>query len=93
MDRQELIECLADEEHVSWAGWTAYLFEKCEHNPDGSLTIPSGYVAGLQKQIDMPYAELTEQEKQLDRDEVEHILSIIDEYIHSSAIDISEYKE
>src|SRR6267143_1333503 len=83
MTEQELIEALADKEHAGWSSYMAYLFSKLESNPDGSLTIPAGYVAALQIQIDTPYAELSEQEKQGDRDEVAHILPIIQEYAHS----------
>jgi len=80
MTKEELIEQLSAAEHSSWACWMQYLFSRCEVNPDGSLTIPSGYVAALQKQIDTPYAKLSEREKQSDRDEVAHILPIIEEY-------------
>jgi hypothetical protein len=80
MKKDELIEQLAEKEHVSWANWMAYFFSKCEHNPDGSLTVPSGYVAALQKQIDASYADLSEQEKQYDKDEVAKILPIIEKY-------------
>lgn len=84
MTQEELIEKLADKEHASWANWMKYLFSKCEHTPGGSLIIPPGYVASLQIQIDSPYADLPEQEKQYDRDEVAHILPIIEEYAQST---------
>jgi hypothetical protein len=77
MTQENLIELLADKEHDSWSRWMQYLFSKCEVNPDGSLTIPSGYVAALQKQIDTPYSQLSEREKQYDRDEVALILPIM----------------
>ncbi|SRR6266550_48875 len=80
MTKDELIEKLAEKEHASWARWMAYLFSKCEDNPDGSLTIPSAYVTSLQSQIDASYADLSEQEKQYDKDEVAHILPIIEKY-------------
>jgi len=80
MTKEELIEQLADKEHESWALWQQYLFSKCEPNPDGSLTIPYSSVAHWQRQIDTPYAKLSEREKQSDRDEVAHILPIIEEY-------------
>lgn len=80
MTEQELIEALADKEHASWAAWMAYLLGNLKRNDDGSLTIPSSYVEAFQRQINTPYAEMTEAEKQLDRDEVEHILPIIREY-------------
>lgn len=82
MTKDELVEQLADKEHESWARWMAYLFSRCEPNSDGSLHVPSDYVASLQKQIDASYAELSEQEKQYDRDEVACIMPIIEEYVY-----------
>lgn len=80
MSEAELIELLADKEHASWARWMAYLFSKCEAHSDGSLTIPGGYVANLLRQTVLPYEQLTEHEKQGDRDEVAHILPIVQRY-------------
>ena len=82
MTKEELVEKLADKERASWARWMAYLFSKCEDNPDGSITIPARLVDRWQRQIDTPYAELTEQEKQSDRDEVSYIMPIIEEYVY-----------
>jgi len=80
MDKQELIEQLAEKEHASWARWMSYVFELCGTSTHGIVAIPAGLVARWQKQIETPYAELSEQEKQSDRDEVTHILPIIEEY-------------
>jgi hypothetical protein len=80
MSEQELIELLADKEHASWARWMAYLFRICRKERDGSITIPPELVVHWQIQIDTPYSELTEREKQSDRAEVAHILPIIREY-------------
>src|SRR5258708_4512087 len=86
---QELIEQLADKEHASWARWMRYLFNVCEAysivDPDGftrykGVLIPAELVERWEQQIDTPYAELSEQEKQSDRNEVAHILPIIKEY-------------
>lgn len=90
MDKQELIEALADAEHSSWSRWMAWFFEGCKEQEDGSLSIASDYVAALKKQIAMPYAELSEREKQLDRDEVAHILPIIREYAIAQCGDSGE---
>jgi hypothetical protein len=84
MSEQELIELLADMEHAGWARWMRYLFSKCDVYSDGDghkhLTIPHELVDHWQRQIDTPYSELTEREKESDRAEVAHILPIIREY-------------
>jgi len=80
MTEQELIEKLSAAEHASWARWMKYLFSLCILQNDGTLTIPVDRVAWWQKEIDTPYAELTEELKQFDRDEVAHILPIIHDY-------------
>lgn len=86
MSKEELIEQLADKEHASWARWMTYLFSKC-HRPENvsiekqwDLIIPAELVERWQRQVDTPYAELSEREKQSDRDEVVQILPIIEEY-------------
>ena len=86
MTEQELIEQLADKEHASWARWMQYLFSKCIRQYDGSFVIRRELAERWQRQVEMPYAELTEQEKQSDRDEVAHILPIIDEHMKQSAL-------
>ncbi len=77
MTEQELIEALADKEHDSWSHWQAYLFSRCDKATDGSLIIPAALVKRWQRQIATPYEELTEQEKQSDRNEVAQILPLI----------------
>lgn len=81
MDRQRLIEQLAEKEHASWARWMHYLFSKCESLPDGSVVIPSELVTRWKRQTYTPYEKLSEREKQSDRDEVAHILPIIEAYV------------
>jgi hypothetical protein len=76
----DFIEELADKEHASWGRWMQYLFSKSEGHGDGSITIPASLALRWFRQADTPYAELSEQEKQSDRDEVAHILPIIKKY-------------
>ena len=80
MSEQELIEALADKEHVSWARWMDYLFSKCTSTARGDAIIPVDLALRWRRQASTPYAELSEKEKQSDRDEVLHILPIIKEY-------------
>ncbi len=80
MDETELVEALADKEHASWARWMHYLFTRCYETYDGNYVIPRELVDRWRRQKNTPYAELSEQEKQSDRDEVAYILPIIKEY-------------
>lgn len=80
MEREELIEQLAEKEHGSWSHWMKYLFSKCMANADGSMTIPVELVDRWQGQAGTPYADLSEREKQSDRNRVALILPIIEEY-------------
>jgi hypothetical protein len=81
MTEAELIELLAAKEHESWARWQLYLFTKCYETYDGNYVIPVELVDRWRRQINTSYAELTEQEKQSDRDEVAHILPIIQAWV------------
>jgi hypothetical protein len=74
-----LIEQLAHYEHESWARWMQYLFSKCIRDEDDDYVIPRALVERWQRQADTPYAELSEQEKESDREEVRRILPIIQE--------------
>jgi hypothetical protein len=81
MTESELVELLAEKEHESWSRWMAYLFSRCTRNQDDSFTIFTDFSERWTQQIATPYSGLSEQEKQSDRDEVTHILPIINKYI------------
>jgi hypothetical protein len=73
----ELTEKLAGIEHERWSHWQRYVHGKCERKPDGSLVIPSELVAQWERQIETPYANLSESEKESDRDQVRRYLAIV----------------
>jgi len=75
---QELIELLAEKEHISWSKWMDYILSTGTLNKDGSVTFSKERVSGWKRQIVTPYTLLSEEEKQYDRDEVYHILPIIE---------------
>ncbi len=85
MTEQELIEQLADKEHAGWAHWQAYLFSVCERASDGSMSIPTALVKRWQRQIDTPYVQLSEREKQSDRNEAAKILPIIRAFVQGQS--------
>jgi hypothetical protein len=77
---KELCERLASLEHERWSRWMRYMFECGVLNPDGSWTMPAEKVARWHRQMSTPYADLTEQEKESDRIEVEHTIVAIRDY-------------
>lgn len=94
MTRDDLIEQLADIEHQRWADWQKYVHSRC-HTPDElDLTeesgcylnheyriIPSEWVERWERQITTPYAELSEPEKQSDREQVARYWPLIVEFV------------
>jgi hypothetical protein len=50
---------------------------QCEPKDDGSLVIPAELVARWTKQMDTSYSELSEHEKESDREQVRRYLPLI----------------
>lgn len=73
----ELVEKLAEIEHSRWSHWQRYVHGKCERRSDGSLVIPRELAERWQRQLETPYSDLTDAEKQSDRDQVQHYLPIL----------------
>ena len=79
IEQDSLIELLAEKEHESWSRWMQQLFLKCSILSDGSYVIPVAMVRRWQWQMNTPYAQLSEEEKQLDRNEIIHLLPILEQ--------------
>lgn len=75
--RKELLDELAAVEHERWSHWQRYLHSKCVPADDGSLTIPAELVARWTAQMRMPFAELSEAEKESDREQVRTTIEVI----------------
>ena len=75
-----MIEELAADEHASWARWMYYLFSKCLMTGGGDYVIPLSLALRWQYQAMTHYNDLSEQEKEYDREEVKHILPIIERH-------------
>lgn len=93
----ELREALAAYAHEAWAHWMRYLFSKCINGPADSKTpiggtrpqvIPVASVERWQRQMDTPYAELSEAEKESDREQADKILKVLN-YIREDPSDIN----
>lgn len=74
----DLVEELAAVEHERWSHWQRYLHKQCVPGPDGSLTIPANLVSQWTRQINTAYAQLSEKEKDSDREQVWRYLPIIE---------------
>jgi hypothetical protein len=75
----ELLDKLAEIEHERWSHWQRYLHSQCEHAPDGSLVLPSTLVDRWTRQMDAPFADLTDAEKNSDREQVLRYLPVIED--------------
>lgn len=73
----DLREALSDESHEIWSSWTRWQFSVCTQNEDGSLTIPASLVERWTRQMNTPYADLTEREKDSDREQADKILTVL----------------
>lgn len=71
------IDLLAAVEHQRWAHWQRYMHGKGRTLADGSLLLPADLLARWETQIETPFDELTEDEKESDRDQVRHYFSAI----------------
>jgi hypothetical protein len=74
-----MLESLSKYSHDSWSGWMKYLFEKSVLNSDGTVTIPKWAVDRWKRQFDTEYIDLSEEEKESDREQARKIIRIIEE--------------
>jgi len=74
---EAIMEELAAIEHERWAHWQRYMHSKAERLDDGSLRIPVDLVARWESQIARPYAQLEDEEKESDREQVRRYLARI----------------
>jgi len=79
-----LLEELAAVEHERWSHWQRYLHSRCVPGPDGSLTIPAALVSRWSAQMSTDYADLTEAEKNSDREQVLRYLPVIGSALRSA---------
>ena len=70
MTEDDLFEKLAAIEHQRWADWQRYVHGQSTKQQNGSLLIPFDLVERWTRQINTDYADLSEAEKEADRDQV-----------------------
>jgi len=83
--RNKIREKLASVIHDIWASWMKYLFSQCVVDDwtlpktsgyEGRWIIPHDQVVKWHRQIETPYSELSEREKDSDREQADKILKI-----------------
>ena len=67
-------ERLAGVQHAIWAHWMRYMFTQGTVNPDGSWTMPAEKAARWGGQMRTPYSDLTEKERESDREQADKII-------------------
>lgn len=77
LEGEALLEELSAVEHERWAHWQQYLHEQCRHADDGSLVIPSELAKRWTTQIATPYSELSDAQKESDREQVRRYLPVL----------------
>ena len=61
--------------------WQRYVHVKGERRPDGSVVLPAELVARWERLINTPYEELTNEEKDSDREQVQKYLPILKRWL------------
>jgi predicted house-cleaning noncanonical NTP pyrophosphatase (MazG superfamily) len=79
-----LIEQLADIEHKRWSDWQAYLHSRLYEIDDSRVSynnhlkiLPTELYQRWERQIATPYSNLSEAEKEIDREQVRPYLNVI----------------
>lgn len=76
---EEITEKLAAIEHERWSHWQRYMHGKGLKAADGSLVIPAEFVDRWERQMSTAYADLAEDEKDSDREQVRNYLPVIED--------------
>lgn len=72
-----IVEDLAHIEHQRWSHWQTYMHSMGVRQADGSLLIPRDLVDRWDRQSSTLYANLSEKEKESDREQVRKYLPFI----------------
>lgn len=77
LESESLLEELAAIEHERWSHWQRYLHDQCVDGPNGSLIIPAEQARRWSKQMNTPYGQLSDDERESDREQVRRYLPLI----------------
>ena len=86
-----LVEELSDIEHQRWADWQSYLHSKLVFNPKSCVwELSEDLYRHWDRQINTPYKDLSEREKQEDRKQVYRYLPLLKEKLTALEKQIKE---
>ncbi len=74
----KLKETLAAVQHEIWSQWMKHLFSSCVETKKRSIYLDLTQVERWKRQMNTPYEDLTEKEKDLDREQAAKILTVLD---------------
>ncbi len=74
----ELREQLAGVQHAIWAHWMRYMFSCGTFSPEtGNWIMPADKALRWERQMNTDYSELTERERNSDRDQADKVLAVL----------------
>ena len=89
----EYRERIAAVQHEIWSHWMSYLFSVCEVDDEtGDAIIPAQYVERWQRQVRTDYANLTDKERESDRNQADKVLAELRYQIESYELSDEEGK-
>lgn len=80
---KEFVEKGANLEHDRWARWQNYLHTRLHKNIRGIYCLDDGLFEHWERQINTPYSELNEREKESDRKETRNYIPLLEEALKS----------
>jgi hypothetical protein len=83
----DLREQLAALQHEIWAHWMNYLFSVSQEEQDGAYRIPVEQAQRWIKQVNTSYVELSDLEKESDREQADKVLDLLNHSHHENEED------
>ena len=90
---KELRETLANIEHQRWADWQKYMHGLCVKTKTARIIIPAKLVSRWERQIKTPYKDLSEKEKDSDREQVDRYFPLIKDILAQEIKQLTERYE
>ena len=76
-NKDAIVEQCSAIAHEVWSGWMEYMFDKCTEVGDGNYEIPAQLVERWQRQMKTPYQDLSDKEKESDREEANKYIEVL----------------